>query len=177
MLRIAAGCIALASLTLLTRSPAEFQTSVIDVGVVVENLERSVEFYTKSLGMAEVPGFSVPADFCSRAGLTDSHALTVRVLVAGEAEGATKLKLMELPAAKPKKADHAFVHSQLGMSYLTLHVSDLSAILKRMKQQGHAVLAEGPVPLNPAEPQGTNLALVRDPDGNLVELLGPMDVR
>ena len=40
------------------------------------------------------------------------------------ADTATKLKLMHVPGANSKQGDHAFVHSQLGYSYLTIFIND-----------------------------------------------------
>lgn len=154
-------------------SPSDFARSTIDLGVVVSDVARSVKFYTHAIGFTEVQGFSVPADFCAEAGLTDKLALDIRVLVLGEGDTATKLKLMQVPGAVVKKDDNAFIHSQLGYRYLTIYVADGDAALERLKQAGAKPLAKGPVPLPAGLPPGLALTVVRDPDGNLIELIGP----
>ncbi|MBT5927748.1 MAG: bleomycin resistance protein, partial [Verrucomicrobia bacterium] len=70
-----------------------FASTTIDIGCVVSDLEKAVEFYTKAIGFKEVPGFSVPADFASRVGLTSGKKLDIKVLVLGEGAEATRLKL------------------------------------------------------------------------------------
>ncbi len=86
-----------------SKQAAEFATTTIDIGCVVSDIEKSVEFYTEAIGFTEVTGFSVPADFAKQAGLTDSKQLDIRVLVLGEGEGATKLKLMQIKGGGNKK--------------------------------------------------------------------------
>ncbi|HEY8506220.1 MAG TPA: VOC family protein [Gemmataceae bacterium] len=168
-----------AGLSLAAAAPAqeeggEFARSTIDLGVVVSDLDRAAKFYTAAIGFKEVEGFSVPADFCAKAGLTDSKALKIRVFVLGEGDSATKLKLMELPGVESKKADNTFIHSQLGYSYLTIYVADINAALKRLKQAGvEPVSKGGAVELPEDLARGVYLTLVKDPDGNIIELIGP----
>jgi len=150
-----------------------FASTTIDLGVVVSDVERSVKFYTEAVGFKEVKGFSVPGDFCAESGLTDGHPLKIRVLVLGEGDKATKLKLMEVPAAKPRKADTEFITSQLGYRYTTIFVTDTNRALERLKKAGVPPLAKGPVPLPKGLPEGIFLTCVKDPDGNMVELVGP----
>lgn len=152
---------------------SEFARETIDLGVVVTDVAKSVKFYTEALGFSEAPGFSVPADFCADAGLTDKQALNIRVLVLGGDPTATKLKLMEVPGVTSKKTDNAFIHSQLGYRYLTVYVADATAALARLQKAGVKPVAKGPVPLPAGLAAGMTLTVVRDPDGNLIELVGP----
>lgn len=151
----------------------EFARSTIDLGVVVSDVEKAVKFYTEAIGFTEVQGFSVSGPFCADSGLTDGAPLKIRVLVLGEEESATKLKLMELPKVNSKKSNNKFIHSQLGFSYITVFVNDTAAALKRLEKAGAAPIAKGPVPLPKGLPEGVFLTVVRDPDGNMVELVGP----
>ncbi len=152
---------------------SEFARSTIDLGVVVNDVAKSVKFYTDAIGFSEAPSFTVPADFCADAGLTDNHALEIRVLTLGEGDTATKLKLMQVPSAASKKSDNAYIHSQLGYRYLTIYVADADVALARLKKAGAKPLAKGPVALPAGLPPGLTLTVVRDPDGNLIELIGP----
>jgi catechol 2,3-dioxygenase-like lactoylglutathione lyase family enzyme len=154
-------------------APGEFARKTIDLGVVVNNLADSVEFYTDAVGFREAPGFSVGADFCADAGLTDARQLDIRVLVLGDGEDATKLKLMQVPGVKTRKSDNDFIHSQTGYRYLTIYVADADKTLERLTKAGVKPIAKGPVPLPPGFPKGMVLSVVRDPDGNLIELIGP----
>jgi lactoylglutathione lyase len=152
---------------------SDFARSTIDLGIVVGDLAKSVKFYTDVIGMKEAPGFMVPADFGADAGLTDGKALVIRVLVLGEGDSATKLKLMEVPGASIKKSDNAFIHSQTGYRYLTMFVADGEAMSGRLKKAGVKPLAKGPISLPAGLPGNLALIVVRDPDGNLIELIMP----
>ena len=135
----------------------EFASPTVDLGIVVTNLDKSVKFYTDAIGFKEAPGFSVPADFCTEAGLTDNQPLKIRVLVVGDGPTATKLKLMEVPGVESKKVDNAFVHSQLGYRYLTIHVTSGAAVAERLKKTGVKPVAKGPVALPAGLPPGMGL--------------------
>ncbi|MGD9720960.1 MAG: VOC family protein [Pirellulales bacterium] len=150
----------------------QFARSTIDLGVLVSDLPKSVKFYTEAIGFGEAPSFSVAADYAADAGLTDHKPLEIRVLVLGNDESATKLKLMSVPGAS-KKNDNGFIHSELGYRYLTIFVADADAAHARLKKAGVKPLAKGPLPLPAGFPAGMSLAVVRDPDGNLIELIGP----
>lgn len=150
-----------------------FAHDTIHFGIVVSDLDASVAFYSEVLGLAEAGSFEVPAGMCADAGLTDHQPLSVRVFKTDpENDDATMVKLMEVPGVQSKPSDNAFVHSQLGISYLTFGVADMNASLERVRAAGGAALAKGPVQLG-ERPDSDWLALVRDPDGNLIELIGP----
>lgn len=150
-----------------TKSSALARTT-IDVGIVVSNVEKAAAFYKNALGFKEVPGFNVSAEMGGGSGLTDNQPFKVRVFVLGDEPTATKIKLMQFPQAPGKKVDHRFIHSSLGYSYLTIFVSDTAASVERAKKAG-AVVVKKPFQLG-----GNNyLTLVKDPDGNIIEFVGP----
>jgi hypothetical protein len=41
--------------------PAKFAKGIVDVGMVAEDLERTVKFYTEVVGLKEVKGFEASA--------------------------------------------------------------------------------------------------------------------
>ncbi len=153
-------------------APAQetFRTSTVDFGIVVSDLDASVKFYTQALGLKKTGGFKVAASFAKDTGLTDNLPLEIVILKAGDAKTATNVKLMQVAGAKPKPADNTFIHSQLGVSYLTLHINSTSAAMEKLKAAGIKPIANGTVEL---PSPGVFLTIVRDPDGNLVELVGP----
>lgn len=153
------------------KAPELFARTTIDLGVVVSDVDKAAAFYTKAIGFQEVKGFSVDSDFCTDAGLTDGKALKIRVFVLGEGASATKLKLMQV--AGSKKNNNQFVNSEQGFRYLTIYVTDMNESLKRLKKAGVAPLAKGPVAIPEKLVKGAFLTVVRDPDGNLIELAGP----
>lgn len=151
----------------------EFIRQTVDIGVVVSDLEKSIEFYTKAIGFKEVGGFSVAADFATDSGLTNKVPLEIKVLALGGEASATKLKLMHVPNVETKKSDNSFIHSQLGVSYITVFVTDTDAAMARLKKMDVKPVAKGPVELPESLGSNVFLTVVRDPDGNLVELVGP----
>jgi len=150
-----------------------FTRSTIDLGCVVSDLDASVRFYTEGIGFREANGFDVPASLATAAGLTDGKPLTIRVLVLGEGDAATKLKLMQVAGTAPRTGDTEFIHSHTGFRYLTIFVADTKAAIARLEKLGVKPLAQSPVTLPDSLAPGLSLTCVRDPDGNLVELIGP----
>ena len=148
---------------------AEFARTTIDLGIVVSDVEKAAKFYKNAIGFTEVPGFDVSKEMAGDSGLSDYHAFKVRVLVLGAEESATKIKIMEFPQAPGKKVDNTFINSSLGFSYLTIFVSDTTTAVERAKKAGVAPVKE------PYQLGGGNfyLTLVKDPDGNIIELVGP----
>jgi catechol 2,3-dioxygenase-like lactoylglutathione lyase family enzyme len=153
---------------------AEFNQPTIDVGCFVSDPDASVKFYTEAIGFKEVGSFSVPGAFCKETGLTDGQPLNnIRVLSLGEGTAATKLKLSSIPGHTAKTGATKNVAAQYGFRYLTIHVADTNAALARLKKAGVKPLGNGPgaIPADIAE--GAFLTCVKDPDGNIVELVGP----
>lgn len=77
--------------------------------------------------------------------------------------------MMAFPKAQGKAPDQEFIHSTLGVSYLTLFVNDMSAVMARLKKAGVKTLGKTPAPIG----GGNLLTVFRDPDGNFIELIGP----
>jgi catechol 2,3-dioxygenase-like lactoylglutathione lyase family enzyme len=148
--------------------PGDFTSATIDFGIVCSDVERSVDFYTQAVGLTELAGFDVPADFGKDSGLTNNQPFHVHVLVAGEGDKATKLKLMDFKNATGKKSDQSFIHSTLGMRYTTIFVKDITVANMRMIAYGTMPLGKGLVEI----PDGRFLGLYKDPDGNFIELVG-----
>jgi lactoylglutathione lyase len=153
-----------------SEASAEFTKGVIDIGIVVSDAERTAQFLTNAIGFTEVKGFSVTPELGKKIGLVDGHPVEVRVFRLTEGGQATSIKVLSFPKAGGKKADQAFIHSTLGMRYLTLYVNDMSRALERLKAAKVKPLGETPLDLG----GGNYITVVRDPDDNFIELIGPM---
>ncbi len=164
-----------AALLFAVRAGAEdaFPHQTVDLGIVVSDVDKSVEFYTKAVGFKELPGFAGPAKTVGDAGLTDYQALSVRVLALGDEPSATRLKLMAVPGVKTAKADNRFIHSQFGFRYLTIRVSDMKTAVERLKKAGVQLEGKCPIALPESLGKGIFLTVFRDPDGNFLEFVGP----
>jgi len=164
---IVGGCIIMAAAKQ-TGPKAEFSRTTIDLGLVVSDVEKTAKFYTEAIGFRELSGFDVSAQMANDTGLTDNRPFKVRVFVLGDEPAATRLKIMTIPGAGLKKVDNQYIGSSLGFRYLTINVADLTRPLERLKQHGVAPVKE------PYRLGGNSyLILVKDPDGNTVELIGP----
>jgi catechol 2,3-dioxygenase-like lactoylglutathione lyase family enzyme len=168
------GCLAVCMLALGDARPepteARFSRATIDIGMVVADIETSSEFYQEVIGFDQVGSFDVAADMAGETGLTDYQAFSVRVFALGREPTATKLKIMAFPRTPAKKVDNEFISSSQGYSYLTIFVSDLTEALARLKTNAVTPVKK-PYQLGNAN---NYLTLVKDPDGNIIELIGPM---
>ncbi len=149
-----------------------FIKPTIDLGMVVSDVDKSLKFYKDAIGFEELPGFSVPADAVQDAGLSTVQ-IDIHVLALGKGDNATKLKLMQVAGVESKPGDNAYIHSQYGFRYLTIFVTDTAAAVARLKQAGVTPIAKTPLEIPKTVAPGMWLTVIRDPDGNLVELVGP----
>jgi catechol 2,3-dioxygenase-like lactoylglutathione lyase family enzyme len=150
--------------------PAKFAKGIVDVGMVAENLERTVKFYTEVVGLKEVKGFEASAEKATQFGLTDNQPAKVRVFVLGDSPDSSRLKIMAFPKRPGAKPDQKFIHSTVGISYLTLRVADMDDALARLKKAKVKTLGETPASLGGK----MRITVFHDPDGNFVELIGPV---
>jgi catechol 2,3-dioxygenase-like lactoylglutathione lyase family enzyme len=162
--------ILLAGFTFITclKAQSNFSSPLIGVGVVVSNLDKSVDFYTNIIGMVKTGGFSLDADFTKRSGLSGGVPFSVVVLKLEDSDKANEWKLMSF-GNNPVRKKSNYVQDDLGMQYITIHVKALDPIIKRLKEKGIAFLGNTPTPLS----ENRFFLLVQDPDGNFIELIGP----
>ena len=149
-----------------------FTKTTIDFGIVVSDLEKALAVYTDVVGFKRAGNFTVDSQVANDSGLTKiSKPLVVEMLKLGDDASATTLKLMQIPDAKQQKPANGTIHASLGMSYMTVFVTDTKAALARAAKHGVKPLKKGPVDLGGGK---MYLTLVKDPDGNFVELVGPL---
>lgn len=149
----------------------EFASPTIDLGIVVSDLEKSMQFYTEAIGFTSTGEFTASADLTRDSGLSAGEELVIKKLALGKGKGATTIKLMQ-SGESSKQSDQKYITSSLGFSYLTIRVTSTKAALARLGKAGVKVLAKGPVIIPNTE---VALTVVKDPDGNFVELVGPAD--
>lgn len=168
-------CIVILALVLSTARSAsavknDFHSATVDIGIVVSDLEKSVQFYRDALGCTEAGRFGVSADTAGESGLTDSQAFQVRVMALGGEVHATRIKLIEIPQGTPKQVDNQYIHSSLGLRYLTLYIKNTQKALERCQKAGVKPIQK---PYRLPVKGFKYVTLVRDPDGNLIELVEP----
>jgi catechol 2,3-dioxygenase-like lactoylglutathione lyase family enzyme len=147
-----------------------FAKTTIDVGIVVRDAEKAAQFYAEVLGFQEVPGFDISAQMAYDCGLvSERQAFHVRVFKLGRDATATSLKILQIGGTPSKPVDNTHINSSLGFSYLTILTADTTAAVAQAKQAGISPIRD-PYQLG----QSNNyLTIFKDPDGNIIELVGP----
>lgn len=132
----------------------ELLATSVEIGVVTTNLDEMVDFYENFLGLAHQGDLDFPGGTMKR------YAI-----------GSNVLKLVTLDEPPVAPAVPGGGSAQAGIRYLTLVVTNVSETARQVEDAGHTVaqpLAEfAPVP-------GMGWMFVADPDGNWVELVGPL---
>lgn len=149
-------------------APDDFAKSGISVGVVVEDLDKALAFYTDVIGMVQTFEFGVDADKARELGLSDGDRFDVKVLKLENSENAPEWKLMTFG----KKANHKmpkYVPDDTGMQYITIFVKSMKPLIERIKANNVKMLGSTPCMLD----ANRQFILVQDPDGNFIELIGP----
>jgi catechol 2,3-dioxygenase-like lactoylglutathione lyase family enzyme len=119
----------------------------LDIGVVVSDIKTSLNFYRDILGLEFVG--SNPVWFGTM------HRLRF---------GTSDFKLIEPKAVPPRGA--VGLENQLGFRYVTFVVKDLSQLCVELKSTGIEFTLQE-TELRP----GTRIAMVKDPDGSIVEFV------
>jgi catechol 2,3-dioxygenase-like lactoylglutathione lyase family enzyme len=119
----------------------------LDVGVIVRDIKASLNFYQNILGLEFVGTF--PLWFGTM------HRLRF---------GTSDFKLIDPSALPPSGA--IGLEKQLGFRYVTFVIENLSELCTELKNAG----LEFTVPEKEIRP-GVRIAMVKDPDGNIVEFV------
>lgn len=126
------------------------------IALSVADLERAIEWYGDALGLrptvrAALPGFRL-------AMLEAPDGMRIEVF---EADGATRTTDSSTPTT---------VMRHHGYTHLALDVDELAPVHDRLVSIGAASVWDP----RPSPEPGRAMAFVRDPEGNLIELIGPL---
>lgn len=139
----------------------------LEIGLCVADLEKSIAFYRDLLGFAEVSRIPTPAEFALRSGIAEYAYTVVRLqLPTGE-----RLKLFRSSGPVDVPVPGTSPLSVVGLAFITLIVTNIQASVTHARQAGAAVRGDV-VTLRP----GVSVALVVDPDANVVELVEYADL-
>ena len=135
------------------------------VGQCVTDLERSKRFYVELLGFTRAREIHPPDELSARLlGSTPPLGMTATYLV----RDGLVLELLALRRRRARRSRTApRAMNEPGLTHISLSVDDIDGVLARVAEYGGEVLAD------------TNIGVgvfVRDPDGQLLELL-PMAYR
>ncbi|WP_204336046.1 VOC family protein [Leptobacterium flavescens] len=149
-----------------TEKPSEFQSNTIQMGVVVSDMERSLDFYKNILGMKETGGFDINSDFGKRSGLSNGLPFQVKILKLEDSPQANQFKLVSFGKKRASIPEH--IQDDTGVQYITIFVNSVTPFLNRIRENNIELLGETPIKLG----DNRNFLLIRDPDGIFVELIG-----
>ncbi|MCX5873674.1 MAG: VOC family protein [Deltaproteobacteria bacterium] len=119
----------------------------LDLGVIVSDIKASLNFYQNILGL----------EFIGRVPLWFGTMHRLRF-------GTSDFKLIEPKAVPPQGA--IGLENQLGFRYVTFVIENLSQLCSDLKDIG----VEFALPETEIRP-GVRIAMVKDPDGNIVEFV------
>jgi catechol 2,3-dioxygenase-like lactoylglutathione lyase family enzyme len=119
----------------------------LDVGILVSNIEATLNFYQNILGLKFVEKIPGPFGTLNRLRF-----------------GSSDFKVID-PKHKPPKGPIG-LENQIGFRYVTFAVKNLSKLCIELQSQGIEFFAT-----ERELPNGVHIAAVKDPDGNVVEFV------
>ena len=119
----------------------------IDIGVIVSDIDKSLAFYRDLLGLEKTQELPTPVGTIHRL-----------------AYGQTDLKLV-VPGQVPP-AGRFGLDQQLGFRYITFRVQNIAEVCDRLEREGVEFTIRNTELL-----PGVHVAMVKDPDGNIVEFV------
>ena len=136
-------------------------TSWNHVGLCVADLERSIRFYGEAFGFVERHRLQIPDPIASKL-LRVPEPVGLTAVYLGLGDATLELLHFDRPGNDPWR-DRAI--TEPGLTHVSLTVDDVSAACDRVRELGGEVLTDTDV--------GGFAILVRDPDGQVLELLPP----
>ena len=133
----------------------------IDIGIVVKDLSVAENFYGDVLGFPVVREVDISADVARQAGCA-SGPFRFKAFQAGEVQ----LKIVQAESDPP--AGTGKVDAATGVRYLTFSVESVEEAYDAVKAAGAAMQGE----ISEVVP-GRFIFFFSDPDGNLLECVGP----
>jgi catechol 2,3-dioxygenase-like lactoylglutathione lyase family enzyme len=130
----------------------EHQQRAIDLGIVITDSERSLGFYRDLLGMVHEGDMPMPIG-----GGGTMHRLRC---------GDSLIKLVCFDSTPESRAASGGIEAATGYRYFTIHMSNIHEVVDACVAAGVTVVT----PVVELRPKVT-IAIVMDPDGNLVEFL------
>lgn len=119
----------------------------IDIGLIVKDIAKSLAFYQDLLGLEKIGELPLPFGHMHRLGFGDSF---VKLVDPKKVPGAGPIGLI----------------AQLGFRYLTFQIANIDEVCAACERAGVAF----EIPKQELMP-GVTIAMVRDPDGNVVEFV------
>lgn len=129
---------------------AKVTKPALDLGIITRDAAPMLAFYQQMLGLALESVIPMPSG-------GTMHRLKV---------GESILKIVQLDKPPASDAIPGGIPAATGIRYFTLHISNLQHVVDGCDQGGYKIV----VPVKTIRP-GVSIAIVKDPDGNWLELL------
>ena len=129
---------------------AKITKPALDLGIITRDAAPMLAFYQQMLGLTLESVIPMPSG-------GTMHRLKV---------GESILKIVQLDKPPAADAVPGGIPAATGIRYFTLHVSNLQNVVGECDQGGYKIA----VPIKTIRP-GVSIAIVKDPDGNWLELL------
>ena len=140
------------------------QTSPLEVGIPVIDMERMLAFYGSVLSCEKVRRADIPAALSQ--GLTAAADGYLNVWL--RTPGGEVIKLMRPPKAPRLRPPSTALSEITGIAYLTFYCTDIEQTLALAEQQGARLRSDRGLLDGSA---GVKLCFFEDPEGNVIELV------
>lgn len=138
--------------------------------VVVSDFDRSLDFYTRILGLEVAFQTEIDDDEFSRA--VGIPGTKIRAAFLEVPNTSTVLEIFQYLSADSKPIDKDALPSDIGVGHICFSVEDIDKTFEQLVAQG-VEFKSTPVTISPQHPHagGVRFCYFRDPDGTLLEIL------
>ncbi len=135
------------------------------VALVVRDLDRMVEFYTRLLGLKLKRTFEIESEeFRKGIGVEDAKAKGVHLMVP---DSNVEIELIQFDQSENEETS---VANMTGYRHIAFIVDDLEKSFETLKENGIEFVSEPITVTEPESVRGFQFVYFRDPEGNIVEL-------
>ena len=137
------------------------------VAIIVEDLDRMVEFYTRVLGLELKRQFEIESEeFREGIGIEDAKARGAHLMVP---DSNIEIELFQFIHSQGVK-EKASIANMIGYRHIAFIVDDLDKSFEILKGNGVEFFSD-PITVNePESVRGFRFVYFRDPEGNIIEL-------
>lgn len=135
------------------------------VALVVRDLDRMVEFYTRLLGLKLKRTFEIESEeFRKGIGVEDAKAKGAHLMVP---DSNVEIELIQFDQSENEETS---VANMTGYRHIAFIVDDLEKSFETLKENGIEFVSEPITVTEPESVRGFQFVYFRDPEGNIVEL-------
>jgi len=137
------------------------------VGICVSDLERSLRFYREALGFELVESYTVGTEFGRLMEVEGNIVLQSRFIT----RDAVRIELLRFDAPGFKGPAARRPMNQLGLTHLSVRVTDVDATAARIRELGGSVLDHTRTKIDNPDGSRSDFVYCTDPDGVRIELM------